>query len=242
MNLDHHTVAKAKMKRSEQSEFLRKISLFACLSEEELAEIVKAVVKKRYSKNDVVLQEKDTKNFMYFVFSGTLRVAHVTQSGKEHILAIHQAGDFFGEMALLDGKTLPASVVSMEDSTVGLLSRHDFNRHLLQNSNSQTAIILMLCARLREAWLRLKVLSYADAEQRVRAVLRMLCLHDGVPCEVGTLINLRITHHDIANYASLSRETVSRIMSRFLKAGEIEITETRQTLLKSTFFEKTSIL
>jgi CRP-like cAMP-binding protein len=232
----------AMMKRRTHDELLRKISLFACLSEDELAEIVKAVVSKRYSKNDVVLHENDTKNFMYFVYAGSLRVVRVTHSGKEQILAIHRAGDFFGEMALLDGKTLPASVVAMEDSTVGLLSRHDFKRHLLHNSNSQPAIIIMLCERLREAWLRLKVISFADAEHRVRAVLQLLCMQDGFPCEEGTLINLRITHQDIANYASVSRETVSRIMSRLTREGEIEITGSRQTLLKPVFFEKTMIL
>jgi CRP/FNR family transcriptional regulator len=145
-------------------------------------------------------------------------------------------------MALLDGKTLPASVVAMEESTVGLLSRHDFKRHLLQNSNSQSAIIMMLCERLREAWLRLRVVSFADAEHRVRAVFQLLCMQDGIPCEEGTLIDLRITHQDIANYASVSRETVSRIMSRLMKDGEIEMTGSRQTLLKPIFFEKTSIL
>ncbi|WP_333655993.1 Crp/Fnr family transcriptional regulator [Dissulfurispira sp.] len=52
--------------------------------------------------------------------------------GKEHILAVHKTGDFFGEMALLDGKTAPATVIAMEDTDILIMSRKDFEESLLK--------------------------------------------------------------------------------------------------------------
>ncbi len=230
------------MKGPDRDEVLSKIPLFDSLSEEELDEIQRIILRKHFSKNEVVLHEEQTRDYMYVVFSGSVRVVQVSLNGKEQILAIHKGGDFFGEMALLDGKTLPANVIAMEECTVGLLSKHDFGRCLLSKAKVRDAIIMMLCQRLREAWLRLRVLGFADAEHRVREVLRLLGMEDGLPCQTGTLINLRLTHLDIANYASVSRETASRLLSRFSNDGEIEINGTKQMILKPIFLKNTPIL
>ncbi|NTU41823.1 MAG: Crp/Fnr family transcriptional regulator [Nitrospirales bacterium] len=220
---------------------LLKSSLFAGLSGEELGEIGRVVSRRRYAKNEVVLREEDTGRYMYFVCSGSVKVVQVSLSGREQIMAIHRRGDSFGEMALLDGKTLPARVVAMEESTVCLLSKQDFDRRLLTNPQAARTIIMTLCERLREAWLRLNALSFADAEQRVRTVLLILGARSDFNCETGTLIDLRLTHEAIAGYASVSRETVSRLLSRLAKEGEIEISHTG-ILLKPIFFKKTSLL
>ena len=46
----------------------------------------------------------------------------------EQIIAINKKNDFFGEMALLDGRTAPATVIAHEDAVIGLISKDDFDR------------------------------------------------------------------------------------------------------------------
>ena len=58
---------------------------------------------------------------MYIIVSGKVRVVQLSSEGKERILAIHKRGDYFGELALFDGKTAPATVIAMEESEIGLL-------------------------------------------------------------------------------------------------------------------------
>ncbi|RQW83476.1 MAG: hypothetical protein EHM79_16055 [Geobacter sp.] len=89
--------------------------------------------KKRFHKNEIILQEENTRQFMYVVFSGKVKVVHHCGRGKEYILAFHKQGDYFGEIALLDGKTAPASVIAMEDTEICLLERADFTQALLSN-------------------------------------------------------------------------------------------------------------
>jgi CRP/FNR family transcriptional regulator len=229
----------SKTKRFDPSNLIKSITFFSNLSEKELSEIKQIIKNKHFAKNDIILLEEDTSNYMYFIYSGKVKAVQISEDGKEQILAIHKTGESFGEMSLLDGKTSPATVIAIEDSYIGLIEKKDFERYLLNNSKVLKQIISMLCDRLREAWLRLRVLGFADSETRVRAVLKLLGEQNGIKDLRGTLISLKLTHKDIAAYASVSRETVTRLIDRFLKDGEIEIVENKNILLKPSFTEKT---
>lgn len=222
--------------------FIRTIPLFAGLTPDEADTVEHMVIRKRFSRGQVVLFEKDTSNYMYIVFSGKVRVVQLSREGKERILAMHKRGDYFGELALFDGKTSPATVVAMEDSEIGLLSKQDFDRFILKNQEILFELLTALCMRLRESWQMLRIMSFADAEERVRAVLKNMSKLYGVKDQRGVLVSLRLTHRDIANYASVSRETVSRLMSRLSREGEIEILEKKYILLKPPFSKKNHVL
>lgn len=224
------------------NEILKRIPFLAILSDGELTEVERSIPVKHFSKNDVILLEDNTPNFMYVVYTGRVKVVQTSIDGKEHILAIHKQGDFFGEMALLDGKTAPASVVSMEDADIGLISKEVFETHLLSKGKVVKQLNSMLCSRLREAWLKIKVLSFADAEQKLRAVLKLLGDQVGINDMRGRIIPLRMTHQDIADYASVSRETVTRIIDRLTKDEEVEVLSNKNILLKPPFFKNTSVL
>lgn len=222
--------------------FIKNIPFFACLSEEELSGLGKIIIEKHFLKNEIILMEEDTTNYMYIVYSGKVKAVQTAIDGRERILAIHKKGDFFGEMALLDGKTAPATVIAMEDADIGLIGKNDFEKYLLTSAKILREIISVLCTRLREGWLTVKVLSFADAEQRVRSVFAHLSKQYGVEDQRGTIITLRLTHKDIADYASVSGETVTRLLDKFCKAKEIEILDNKHILLKPPFLEKTLFL
>lgn len=217
---------------------IKNTPIFEGLSEEEVAGLEKIIVEKHFSKNGVVLMEMDTLRYMYFVCSGKVKAVHMSVDGKEHILAVHGKGESFGEMGILDGKNSPATVIAMEDSEIGFISKEDFEKYLLGNSKFLRQFILLLCSRLREAWLRIQVNTLQKAENRVRAALELLSKQYGVKDSRGTVINLRLTHNDLARHVSLSRETVSRQLSKLSDADEIEILESKHFLLKPAFFSK----
>jgi CRP/FNR family transcriptional regulator len=214
------------------------VPIFTSFSAKEKPLLKRIVVERRFAKNQTILYEEDTPKYMYIVYSGKVKVVQMSQDGKEHILAIHKSGDFFGEMALLDGKTSPATVIAMEDSEIGLITKNNFEKYLLKDEKMLKELISMLCLRLRDAWLMLKVLSFADAEKRVRAVLKHISSQHGLKDDRGIIIAMKLTHKDIADYASVSRETVTRFMDKFAKDGEIELLENKRLLLKTPFAEK----
>lgn len=214
---------------------LKRIPLFSCLSPDELDQLQQVITEKQYKKNSVILMEDDSKNFMYVIYAGKIKVVRTSTEGKEQILVIRKKGDFFGEMTLLDGKTQPASIVAMEDTTVGLISRTDFEWYFMKNENMLKQIISVLCERLRESWMMLRILSLSDAEDRIRAVLAHISLIYGIKDLRGIIIPIKLTHKELADYVSLTRETVSRLLSRLCRSGEIEILDNRNIVLKTAF-------
>ena len=221
---------------------LKRIPFLAVLADEELSELERVISVRRFLKNESILLEDNTPDYMYIIYSGSVKVIQSSAEGKEHILAIHKQGDFFGEMSLLDGRTAPASVVAMENVDIGFLSKEDFKIYLLSKGNVIKELNSMLCSRLRESWLKVRVLSFTDAEQKIRAVLKLLSEQKGIKDMRGTIISLRLTHQDIADYSALSRETVTRTLDRLLKEDEIEILDNRNILVKPAFFKKTPLL
>ncbi len=228
----------AKFVKPIYNKILKNIPFIAKLSDEELDDFSRIIIGKTFSKNEVILMEEDTPNYMYIIYSGKIKAVNIDFDGKEHILAIHKSGDFFGEMALLDGKTAPATVIAMENSDIGLIRKQDFQKYLLKDCRILSEIISMLCSRLRDAWLMARVLSYPNAEQKVRAVLQHIGVQHGVKDQRGILISLKLTHKDIADYASVSRETVTRLLDRFIKEQDIELIDHKYILLRSSFLKK----
>jgi CRP/FNR family transcriptional regulator len=85
------------------------------------------------------------------------------------------------------------------------------------------------------------LLQTERAESRIREALKLIGLQYGIKEQRGTMITLKLTHKEIGEYASLSRETVSRHLKRLVKTDEIEIINRKHILLKPTFFEKMPI-
>lgn len=228
----------APLRQKHNGNIIKSIPFFADLTHEEVDQVEQLIIKKRFKKDQIVLFEEDTANFMYLVYSGKVRVVKLNEEGREQIITIHKKNDFFGEMALLDGKTSPATVIAHEDSLIGLLSKLDFERHLMSHEEIRRKIIDLLCTRLRDSWAMIKILSFENAEHRVMAVLDRLQELYGVVDDRGVIINVKLTHQQIASYASVARETVTRILNKLTKDSVIEVLDNKSILLSKSFYEK----
>lgn len=230
---------RADLQQKPASNIIKNIPFFTGLSSEEIDRIEGLVVKKNYARNQIVLFEEDTAKYMYIVYSGKVRVVKTNEEGREQIISIHKKNDFFGEMALLDGKTSPATVIAHEDALIGLLSKTDFESYILNNDVTRHKIIGLLCDRLRDSWAMIKILSFDNAEHRVMAVLDRLQELYGVADDRGTIINAKLTHQQIASYASVARETVTRILNKLEKDAMIQAMDNKSILLTKAFYART---
>jgi CRP/FNR family cyclic AMP-dependent transcriptional regulator len=213
-------------------DLIRRVPLFATLTEEEFKGLEPIFQVKNYRKNQIIFLEEETGNYMYIVLAGKVKVTKTTTGGKETILAIHQAGDFFGEMALLDGRTSPATVSAMEDCRIAAIHHNDFQRMLMSNEKVVRQIVQVLCSRLRQVWAQVQDLSYSTADTRIRAGILQLSRKHGVQDSRGIIIDLKITHQELAELVGTSRETVTRTLARLQKKGILLLDSRRIVLLK----------
>jgi CRP/FNR family cyclic AMP-dependent transcriptional regulator len=211
-------------------DLIRRVPLFSTLNDEEFNALSHVFIIRVYRKNQIIFLEEETGNYMYLVLSGKVKVAKSSASGKETLLAIHRPGDFFGEMSLLDGKTSPATVSAIEDCKIISVSAADFHKYLMHNEKVLLQIINVLCARLRQVW-QTQSMSSSAADVRIRMGIHQLAQKHGIRDAHGTIIDLKITHQELAEMVGTSRETVTRVLAHLKEKGIIEINQRRITLL-----------
>ena len=225
-------------RQKQESCIISNIPFFSSLTREQIEQVEKLFRKKTYEKEQIVLYEEDTSNYMYLIYSGKVRVVKMNDEGKEQIITIHKKNDFFGEMSLLDNKTSPATIIAHEDSVIGLLHRGDFEEHLMRNEEIRKKVIELLCSRLRESWEMIKILSFnaENAQDRVLSLLDRLGELYGVRDDRGVIIDVKMTHQQMASYASVTRETMSRVLRSLEKSEVISILDGKAILLNKEFF------
>jgi len=199
---------------NDKNEFFKKIQLFSSFTDKEIEHLITKLIIKKFKKHETILYEEDTNEFMYIILFGKVKAVRMTEEGKEIILAVHQAGDFFGEMSLIDGKTTPASVIATEDSLVAIISKKDFYSILLVQSKLMISLLKIFCNRLRKSWDTIQLLNFNNASQRTKMILLMLSDEYGKKSSDGITLNIKLTHQDIAEMTGMTRETVTRILDK----------------------------
>jgi len=120
----------------------------------------------------------------------------------------------------------------MEDCRVATIFNADFQHLLMSNEKVVRQIIQVLCARLRQVWSQVQELSHSSADDRIRAGILQLSRKHGVQDARGIIINLKITHQELAELVGTSRETVTRCLARLQRRGIIQLEHRRIILLK----------
>lgn len=216
---------------------MKTIQLFSSLSDAELNQVCSKMPVKQFKKNEVILYEEDTNEYMYIILEGKVRIVQMTEDGKETILAMHKAGDFFGEMSLIDGKTMPATVMAVENSITSIISKKDFFSLIHAQPKVSEKLLEILCARLRESWERIQILNFKNASDRLKMLFLMLSEEYGKKTADGITLNIKLTHQDIANMTGITRETVTRVIDRWQKDKEIAVLKNRFIHLNPAFLK-----
>ena len=225
------------VKESFNNGSMSKIELFSSLTVAELRQVREKVLIKKFRKNEVILHEENTSEFMYIILEGEAKVIQTTGEGKGIIVTMHKAGDFFGELSLIDGKTAPATVTASRDSITAIISRKDFYDILFGQQKVLENLLNILSLRLREAWKRIQLLNFNNASQRVKMLLLMLSETYGTKSAkgTGTVLNIKLIHQDIADMTGLTRETVTRVLDKWQKSGEIQVLKNKFIQLRPEF-------
>ena len=218
--------------------YLKGIQLFSDLTEEEVGFISARVTLREFQKGQTILYEEDANKYMYSVLEGEVKVFHTNEAGKESILAFHGVGDSFGEVSLIDQQTIPAAVVATEKALVAIVGREDFFEIVLNQPKVMQKLLLMLTGRLRHSWNQVRMLHLKDASFRVRSLFLEMAEERGEPIAEGVSLKLRLTHQNIADMTGLTRETVTRIVDKWKKAGTVTMGSNRHMVIRHSFFEE----
>ena len=130
--------------------FLRKIEIFSHLSDSEMESVARTFRERHYGRDEIIFAEEEIGKYMYIIKEGRVKGLTDPTNGKETILAFHETGEHFGEMALLDGETAPANVTALVSTTILFIDSRGFAT-LLYNPQVNQALFKILSKRCRDA-------------------------------------------------------------------------------------------
>jgi len=128
---------------------LRAVPLFSSLDSKATAELGQFLTINDYPKSATIFRKGDPGDAMYLIDLGKVGISITDADGHVVTLAELGAGDFFGEMAMLDGQGRSANAVALEDSRVAKLTRDDFLQFMKSDPRVTLELLTALTHRLR---------------------------------------------------------------------------------------------
>ena len=205
---------------------IENISIFAGLERKDLDMIEQRMVRRSYPKNTIILSEGDSSDWLYLILSGKVKVFLNDENGKEAIINYQEAGEYFGELSLIDDSKRSASIMTVEKTSLAVITKQAF--YQIMNDNPAIAIHLLkdLVHRVRTLTDEVKSLALSDVYGRLSKTLQGMA----VEREGQLVIDGQFTQQELANRIGASREMVCRIFKDLVKGGYIT-TDQKQTVI-----------
>jgi uncharacterized membrane protein len=130
-------------------EALRSVPLFASLDDADASALRSLLKLEVMPAGSVLFRKGEGGDAMYLIEGGRVRIHIRDREGEDVTLAELSGGDFFGEMAILDGKTRSASATVTEDARLAVLSREHFHAYVRRKPGLALEMLSAITERLR---------------------------------------------------------------------------------------------
>ncbi len=212
-------------------ELLAQVPLFARLAPVELESLTGLLRRRRYRAGEAVFREGDAGTALYIVEEGEVKIVLGSSGGKEVVIGLLGRGDFFGELALLDGEPRSADAVATVTSRLATLQREDFLRFIQDTPRAAANLLAALSRRLRRTDQLVHDAAFSDVRTRLIKVVLELGQTRGQPGPRGVVVASRLTQGDLANMVGATRESVNRWLRYYADKGLLRHERGRLALL-----------
>ena len=191
---------------------------------------------RRCDDGETLVDFEDASTDVYYIVTGEVRVLLRTASGKEVILADLKTGEYFGELAAIDGIPRSANVTALTKADLCIVPASVFREILFSSSVACDKVLKLLAHRVRDGNTRLAEMSIFDLRHRLYSeLLRMAHPRPGHAGE--KVVSPPPFHHVLAARIGCRREQVTRELSTMVSEGLIEKTRGALVLTKPQVLE-----
>ena len=166
---------------------------------------------RRYKPDEQIIDRLSDTHEVFFIVHGGVRIVNFSLSGREISFDDLHAGEFFGELAAIDGKPRSASVVALTETVLAIMPPQTFRAMVTEHPLLALAIMRRLAKIIRASTGRIMDLSTVAAHDRVCAELVRLARPTLKEDGTARISPIPI-HSDIASRVSTTRETVARVL------------------------------
>ena len=202
---------------------LHRCALFAHVDEDGRRVLAALMRHRRYRRNEVIFHQGDLGDSLHVVANGAVKIILPSEEGDEAIIATLNRGDFFGELALLDGSPRSTTATAIEATETLALPRDEFLRLLAEDSRLVAALLRGLAGELRRLTGHVGELHFLDLAGRLSTRLARLARENNKDALGRIELNWPFTQSDLASMIGGTRQSVNKLLSGLVDEGLIEI-------------------
>ncbi|MDI9429945.1 MAG: Crp/Fnr family transcriptional regulator [Spirochaetota bacterium] len=202
---------------------IRNVPLFASLNQETVHALTAQMEHKSYKKGEILVKEGDRAEGFTVIQKGSAKAYRITGDGREQILYIFPANDYYGARFLLTEEEVPYTVEALEECDVCILSTEQFRSLLVTQPKVAVEIIEAMANRMRVLESTMQSMGGRNAELRIASLLLEFRRPYGREVDGATEITLPLSREGLANYLGLARETLSRKLNDLEEEGVITL-------------------
>jgi CRP/FNR family cyclic AMP-dependent transcriptional regulator len=208
--------------QEEARRLLAACTLFRDLSADERKSLVARARVRTLSIGDTVFLMGSLGDSMMAVLKGNVRISYPSPEGKEILLATMQPGDFFGEIALLDGKARSADATAITACSLAVLERRDVLDFLERHPHAWLGLVQVLCRRLRTTTEQTAEVALLDLPGRLaKTLLRLAGVdQDGQPA--NSALQISLSQRELGNIVGATRESINKCLREWQRNGVIK--------------------
>jgi CRP/FNR family cyclic AMP-dependent transcriptional regulator len=201
---------------------LRSCALFRVVDDATLALVAASLRTRRFRRNEVIFHAGDPGDSLFIVESGSVKIVLASPEGDEAIIATLHRGDFFGELAVLDGAERSATAVALEPAELYALSRGPFLELVDTQAGLRAALLTSLAVELRRLTRHVEELHFLDLPGRLAMRLVELA-READPSSGEARLPWPYTQSDLASMIGGSRQSVNRLLASLSDEGLLRI-------------------
>lgn len=210
---------------------LKDLSVFSLLNGDEIQSICQNGYLKEYRRGEIIFFENDSEKKLYLLVDGQVKLSMLSSEGREKVMTILQAGDIFGEISLFDHDPHPLTAEVLEKARLMILDWNDLEEIIMKQPRLALKIIEALSKKTRLLASQVRDLVFHDAKGRLANLLIRFAEDFGQKVDGGIMIEIILTHQEIANLLGVSRVTVTKTLNKLIDEGVIKIKERKIHIL-----------
>ena len=204
-------------------EVLARCPLFARGSRTMLEQLAGTLRRRRFRRGEVIMHQGDPGDSLHIVAAGAVKILLPSAEGEEAIIATLRPGDFFGELALLDGAPRSATATALEASDTLVLPRSVFMELLDTLPGLREAMFAGLAHELRRLTGHVEELHFLDLAGRLAMRLTRLARETSPDAHGEIRLGWPYTQSDLAAMIGGTRQSVNRLLSELVEDDLIRI-------------------
>lgn len=185
---------------------------------------------KNYSKKELIYHEGETPTHVYQLISGKIKLTRLSDDGKEMVLDLLKAGDYFGYWSVLQKHNTTESAEALEESRVIQIPTEDFLNLVENESTVASSFIKMLSNNLLAQQYKIVELAYNSVRKRVASALIQLA--DKYTDDPTKPFSMAVSRETLAGIAGTSVESAIRMLSEFKSDGLVEVDKATITVVE----------